>query len=228
MVKIILILKRLKNYNKIQKIKKKKKLITIGECSKFYWYILGAALCQLFSIFILGGLEIIGLLSNNPVLNSFSIMKSIYTFIGFIIFGTMHYFCFRGKKRLNEENDENILNYNENLLMHKSKNTYIQIFLVCFCYGLYLEIQNLLYNLGLEPLNIWTFSNMFTFLLLKKYYPFDIYNHHKLSIIFISITSSTFIFISSFLRDSSSKEEELNTYQKVEKYLEVIIFPYLL
>ena len=199
-------------------VEKRKKLITIGECSKFYLYILGAALFQFISIFILGGLENIGFFGIYPVLSTYRIIQSIYTYIGYIIFGIIYYFCFRGKKRTNEENDENILNFNENLLMYKSSNLYFQIFLVCFCYGLYLEIQNLLYNIGLEALNIWTFGTIFTFLLMKKYYPFDIYNHHKLSIIFISITSSIFIFISSFFPNSSSKDEEkLNTYQNVEK-----------
>ena len=50
---------------------------------------------------------------------------------------------------------------------------------------------------------------------MKKYFPYEIYIHHKLSMIFISITCLTFTLVCSLLPETSS-EEKLNTYQKVE------------
>ena len=48
---------------------------------------------------------------------------------------------------------------------------------------------------------------------MKKYFGFDVYRHHECSIIFIVITCSTLIFISSFL----TEENELNIYQIFEE-----------
>ena len=204
--------------NNSKKEEKRKKLITLGECSKFYFYILGYFACQFVSIFILGDLENIGLFGFYPILNSYNIMQSIYIYIGFIIFGIIHYFCFSEKKILKKNNNKNDLIYEDALLSNYSKKTYFQYFLVCFCFGLYLEIQNLLYSVGFQNLDFWSFETIFTFFLMKKYYPYYIYRHHKLSIIFISITCTTFILICSLLTESSS-EGELNTYQKVENKL---------
>ena len=195
---------------------KNKKLITLGECSKFYFNILGDVACKFVSIFIIGGLEKIGVFGFYPILKSYDAMQSIYTYIGYIIFGTIFYFCFRGKKKINENNNSNDLIYAEGLSMERSKKTYFQIFLVCFCFGLYLEIQNLFYGLGFQYLNFWAIGTIFTFLLMKKYFPFLIFRHHKLAIIFITITCMTFILICSILPESSS-EKKLNTYQKVEE-----------
>ena len=50
---------------------------------------------------------------------------------------------------------------------------------------------------------------------MKKYFPYAIFSHHKLSIIFMTITCLTFIFICSLLPESSS-DKKLNTYQKME------------
>ena len=84
---------------------KSKKLITLGECSKFYFNILGDVVCKFVSIFILGGLEKIGVFGFYPILKSYDVMQSIYTYIGYIIFGTIFYFCLRGKKIINENNN---------------------------------------------------------------------------------------------------------------------------
>ena len=86
-----------------------------------------------------------------------------------------------------------------------------------FLFCIFLEIQNFLYGIGIQYLNFWSFGTIFSFLLMKKYFPYDIYRHHKLAIIFISITISTFILICSFLPNSPEEGKKLNTYQKVEK-----------
>ena len=117
--------------------KKKKKLITLGECSKYYFIILGDMVCKFVSIFILDVLKNIRLFGSHPILKSYCVMKSIYTYIGYIIFGIINYFCFKEMKKLNDNNDLNILASEENLIMEKSKNTYLQIFLVCFCFAFF-------------------------------------------------------------------------------------------
>ena len=119
---------------------KSKKLITLGECSRFYFYILRDVVCKIVSIFILGGIENISLFGFYPILKSFDIMENIYNYIDFIIFGAIFYFFLRGKKKTNENKNSNTLVYEEDLLMDKSKSTYLYIFLVCFCFGLFLKL----------------------------------------------------------------------------------------
>ena len=89
--------------------------------------------CKFVSIFILDVLKNFGLFGFHPILKSYGVMKSIYTYKGYIIFGIINYFCFKERKKINENNDLNILASEEDLIMDKSKNTYLQIFLVCFC-----------------------------------------------------------------------------------------------
>ena len=62
---------------------------------------------------------------------------------------------------------------------------------------------------------------------MKKYFPYDIYIHHKLSMIFISIICLTFTLVCSLLPEIL-REKKLNTYKKVENDLEVIIIQYFL
>ena len=200
---------------------KSKKLITIGKCSKFYLNIIGSALFQLFAIFISGGLEqSLGLFGFFPFLNSYSIIQSIYTYIGYIIFGILYYFFFKKKKKLLKENPHLQLIYRIRILKVKSLLTYLQIFLVCFSFGFYIEVLNVLYGQGFHLLNYWTFEAIFTLLLMKKYFVMDIFRHQKCSIFFIVITCSSFILIASLIPSSIGEEgEELNTYQAIAKKL---------
>lgn len=200
---------------------KSKKLITIGECSKFYLYIIGSALFQFFAIFISGGLEAsLGLFGFFPILNSYSIIQSIYTYIGYIIFGILYYIFFKKKKKESKAKPAKQLIYQKKKLETKSLLTYLQIFLVCFCFGLYIEVLNVLYGLGFHLLNYWTFETIFTLLLMKKYFVMDIFTHQKCSIFFVVSTCSSCILIASLIPSSTSEEgEELNTYQVIGKQL---------
>ena len=110
---------------------------------------------------------------------------------------------------------EIVIKKNQKLIINPRK-TNLQLFLVCFCFTVYLELHKLLYNLGFQSLHFWTFETIFTFWLMKKYFVVDIYKHHKYSIIFIFLMSTIFLIISSLI---PSEESGLNAYQEiVEKY----------
>ena len=198
---------------------KNKKLITIGECSIFYLYLLGATICQVISILILGGFEEnIGLFGFSPILNSYSLMQSIYTYIGYLIFSPIF-------RCISKRNERKVNIQRKSLLIHNDltklnyKKLYLQIFLVSFCFGFYSEILNILYDQGFQLLNYWTFETIFTFLLVRKYFEVDIYKHHRFSIYFIVITCSIFLLVASLLPESSGKEEQFNTYQNINNKL---------
>ena len=202
--------------------KPKGKLISIGECSRFHLYILGATICQIISILILGGLKNdICLFGFSTVLNSYSNIIGIYTYIGYIIFSLIFKFISEKNERKasSEIERKSFLIHNELLLPRNYKNLYFKIFIVSFCFGFYSELLNLLYDLGFKLLNYWTFETIFAYLLIKKYFKFEIYSHHKCSVYFIVISVSIFLIIASLLPESSGEDGKLNSYQKVEKVL---------
>ena len=203
--------------NKQNKNEKNKKLITIGKCSRFYLYILGSSLCKFLSSMILGFKDKdMGLFGFSPVLYSYNSIQFLYTYIGYIIFGILiHFFFNTKKKKYANKTMEIVIKKNQKLIINPRK-TNLQLFLVCFCFTVYLELHKLLYNLGFQSLHFWTFETVFTFWLMKKYFVVDIYKHHKYSIIFIFLLSTIFLIISSLI---PSEESGLNAYQEiVEKY----------
>ena len=215
------------NNKKMEEIKNKnknKKLITLGDCSKFYLYILASAFFKFLCFLIIGNKEKkIGLFTFCPIINSYNITQSIYAYLGYIIFGAIFYFVFKGKHKKSEIEShaisEKLLIHNKIKITPKSRKTIFQIFLVCICYALYNEIQNILYNFGFQFFYYWTFETIFSYFLMKKYFEMDNYKHHKCSIIFMVITCSIFLLISSFLPGSSITENEktLNSYEIIEK-----------
>ena len=199
--------------------KKGKKLITIGNCSRFNLYILGSTLFVIFSLFLLGFQERdIGLFGFVPILYAYRSMQSIYTYLSYIIFGIIFHFCSKDKK----EEENNIFIKNLSSFYHKLKNqnktnNNLYIFLTCLCFVIYNEVQNLISSYSFQDLDFWSFDILFTFLLMKKYFEFDVHKHHKCSIIFVTIICTILIFIVSFLPNSATNN--LNQYEFVKKEL---------
>ena len=204
---------------------KKKSLISIGNCYKFYFYILGSSLFKVLYLMILGDKDNnFGLFGFAPILSSYNNMQSIYTYLGYIIFGIITYLCFNNKEKKNK----NVFLETLELIKDKMKNqdktkTKFQTFLVCLCFAFYKEIQNLLFSFGYQPLDYWTFEVIFTFLLMKKYFEVDIYRHHICSIIMISIICSFLLFVASFFPYSKKG----NQYEFVEEQLGSYLYSFI-
>ena len=192
------------------------KLISIGNCSKFYFYILGSALFKFCSIIILTEIgNNNGLFGFVPILSFYGSMQSIYTYLSYIIFGTIFQFCSKRKDR--DENKYNTLNTIHIKIINRYKNkTNLKFILTCFSFTIYSEIQNLLFSFGYDSLDFWTFELIFVFILMKKYFEFDIYRHHKCSIISIIIICTILLFIATFLPNFDSKMESQYEYVKNE------------
>ena len=219
--------------NNAQLNKKKAKLIKIGECLRFYLYLLGALISKLISIFLLGGFKNnMNLFGFSPILKSYNIIQSLYTYIGYIIFSFIFRLCSKHNE-ITSKKYKLIFMYN-NFSKPNYKKFCFQIFLVSFCFAFYYEAINILNSLDFQLLNFWSFETIFTFLLMQKYFKFDIYNHHKCSIYFIIISSSLFILIASLIPVSSGEEEKLNAYQKIKRkfgsyyYSIIIILIYII
>ena len=213
---------------------KKKKSISLGNCSRFYFYILGSNLFLLFSLFLLGFEQNdIALFGFIPILSSYTSMQSVYTYLGYIIFGLIFHFCSKNKNKeyIRVLNETLSLVY-EKLMNQKKPKTYFYIFLTCFCFAIYNEIQNIAAYFRFQDLDFWSLDILFTFLLMKKFFELDIQKHHKCSIIFVVVLCTIFILVITFL--PSPNIDNLNQYEFVNQqlgsyfYSFVIIFIFLI
>ena len=96
-----------------------------------------------------------------------------------------------------------------------TKKTKFLFVLVCFFFIVYTETENLLYSLGFQLLNYWTFETIFSILLMKKYFVFNFYIHHKCSLIFIISSCSACLLVASFLPNSTTGG--FNCYQVIKQ-----------
>ena len=206
----------------------KKKLITVGKCSKFNLYILYSALFKFLSLIILGDKgKNIGLCGFSPILYSYNSMQSLYTYFGYIVIGIICRYAFENRKKEIKISQGSFL-YNNPEFSKNTLKTKLYILLICFCYIFYLETENILYSKGLHLLNYWTFETIFLILLMKKYFNFHMYRHRKCSLIFIISGCSACLLVASFLPNSSTDDNSLNSYQIVNKqygsYLYCLLF----
>ena len=204
------------NISPIETMKiKNNRIINIGVCTKFYFYILGSALFKFFHLMILGSQEnMIALFGFSPIIFSYNSIQNINTYLSYIIFGTIFHFYFKGKNKDKDKLIINNLSLKHDLLINQdNKNFYIQIILTCLGFATYSEFQNLLFSNGYHPLDYWTFEIIFTFFFMRKYFEFGIYKHHKCSIFSAFFICTILLFIASFLPDTNIG----NQYQFVKK-----------
>jgi len=201
---------------------KKKKLITIGKCSKFYFYILSSILFKLFSFFLLGmeskDKKDVGLFGFVPILYSYRSMQSIYTYLSYILFGIIFRLCSKGKNKEDNKYIGKTLSIIYDKLMNQNKTKInLLMILTCFCFAIYNEMQNLLFSFSFHEFDFWSFDILFTFLLMKKYFEVDVQKHHKCSIIFVTIICTILIMILSFLPNVVTGD--LNQFEFVKEQL---------
>ena len=133
-----------------QILEKNKKPITFGKCSRFYLYMLGTCFFKILSLLILGANKDkeneFGLFGFCPVLNQYNFIQSIYTYIGYIIFGLIFYYFKDPDKSDSKEKKE----YNERMKeLCKNINLYLYfcIILSFFHYILFFLLNQIYQDL---------------------------------------------------------------------------------
>ena len=197
------------------------KFIRLGKFSRFYLYILGSVIFKFLESLSLGyknenGENKFSLYGFIPVLYDSNYMKSIYTYIGYILFGIIFFLIF-SKGQNNKENKKNLVPkgiiHNKDYTKTKTKKTYFIIFLFCFLFVFHTEIKKILYILNFQAFNIWTFDIFFMLFFLNKYFIINFFKHQKCSIYFIILTSSVMLILSSFLPFTIEDGEYINSYE---------------
>ena len=193
--------------------------IKLGRCSRFYLYILCSVIFKFLESISLGyknnnGDNKFSLYKFIPILYESNYMKSIYTYLGYIIFGTIFFLIFSRCQNI-KASKQNLVPKGiiHNKTSKKSKKTYFQIFLFCFFFVFHCEIKKILYILNFQPFNIWTFDIFFMLFFLNKYFIVTYFRHQKCSIYFIISTSAVMLLMSSILPFSKEDGEYINSYK---------------
>lgn len=207
-------------------------LISCGNCSTLYLYIVYRIIFKGLKDFILDDIFGIKIELNNHIL-----IKSIYKYIGFLLFSFLFY-TIRNKKNSNKNNNINIekvgKKFNNELIHYKSNYatnfSMFKLIITCILYVLFLEFIDISYSYGFHDLDLWIFNIAFAVLFISKYYSIKIYRHHFYSLSFIFFTNFVILTIKSFQVDDKNE----NVYDNVliffpSKYFcFLIIFLYIL
>ena len=170
------------------------KYIGCGELNSLYLYILYSILAKWFANFIF---EIpntkYGLFYIKPILSKYTLIKSLYKYLSFIIFSII-VFYYKDEKTDNEKNNESqsktqniskdtkkatLIYKKQSLLLNVSISEFLK---VCFIYVFFLEIIKITYSIGLHDLDLWMFNIVFTSLFIKYFYKKKTYNHQAYSL----------------------------------------------
>ena len=169
-------------------------------------------------------------LFNVPELKNHTLIKNLFLFLGFIIFGLIFFYIFIIKNNKKEQNlIENMKKQKVNSgLIHNKKikiqvsNSTIEILIVSLFFSIFYEIDKIFYSLGFYDLDLWGFNIIFTIFFIKIYFTLDQYSHQLYSLIFVFFVNLIFLIISSFL--PLKKDEPINSYDYIAELFKEQLF----
>ena len=206
----------------------KKCCIGFGKCSSLFLYVFYCILSHFIGDFIVS-LEIFDfhIIEDKkvnqdkkdyiPELKNHIDIKSLYNFIGFIIFGTLFlYFSKKDKeKKIITKKNENLVTtnfiYDENKI---SPNISVfKVLIICFIFIFHFKKSDIKYTFDFSRLDFWIFNTIFTFIFMYRSFNIKQYTHQILSLIFIFTLDFILTIIYSLLPRNNSE----NIYQKIGK-----------
>ena len=202
-----------------------RKLIGFGQCSPFFLFILGNAIFKclrecLFNFTAFDPKSEIGLFGFIPILSGHSIITNIYIYFSYITLGLIVYFIVN-KKIMIEKFKIKKKGKKGNELIHKkdiiiTTKRMFQILIVCLIFVLHSDLIKMLYLFGISGFDIWTSDILFILLFMNLYFSINIYKHQKYSLLFIIISCTILLFISTFFPYYEKKNSvNFNSYEIV-------------
>ena len=180
-----------------------------------------------------------GLFFFETELNKHIIIKSIYKYISFILFGTIFlYISSKSNNNKNEESKESKESRKSIYLIYLqktkiSKTSKFNLVLICFLYVYFLEFVEISYSVGFHDFDLWIFNIVFALFFISCYFSIEIYNHQKYSLLFIFFTNLFLIILGSFFSKGNNAYDttsRLFTYKLISIviYIIYIINSYLI
>ena len=152
-------------------------------------------------------------------MNEQTLIKSVYKYFGFILFGIIFYILKNKKsKKSDKANKANIettgKKFSTELIHYQRSNasnfSIVGLIITCILYVLFLEFIEISYFYGLHDLDLWIFNILFALIFLSKYYSINHYLHHLISLGFIFFTNLVILIIKTFIDDEKDKNKENN------------------
>ena len=204
--------------------------IGCGKISPLYFYILYSIIFKCLNDFILS----FGLIKNNTnyglfffetELNQHILIKSLYKYISFIIFGIILLYTSNKSKKDRERGNSKKLIHKKTKKLKISKASKFNLLLICFIYVYFLEFVEISYSLGFHDLDLWIFNIVFAPFFISRYFSIDIYKHQKYSLLFIFFTNLFLIIFKSFFPKDNNAYD---TTSKLFNYKLVSIVIYII
>lgn len=184
--------------------------IGIGNCSLTYLYMLGAALAKLFQDYLISLDDIKYELDYNifhiiTILKPHKLIRVLYGYISFIIFGTFFYYISE-KLKNNKKIEAKKSALQQNFIVNKINFTLrvkIELIIICGIYSLIKVFRKIASFYKVGDLDFWIFNIIFISLFMHYYFRIHIYKHHKFSLIFIFFTNLCLLFIAAAIKKNS-------------------------
>ena len=175
--------------------------IGLGKLSSLYLYIVYSIIFKCLKDFILTFESIKygeerGLFWISSELNNHILIKSLYKYISFIIFGIIFLYFTTIKKKEKEKNVTTKFLYNK--IDKISNSTKFWFFIMCLIYVFFLELIEISYSIGFHNCDLWIFNIAFTLMFISYYYSVKHYKHQIYSLSFIFFNNLIILIIKSF------------------------------
>ena len=193
-----------------------KSIIGFGRCSKYYLYILSSTIFKslrdcMFGFYTINPNSKIGLFGFIPYLADHYVIQSIYKYLGFMLGGVL--FMYISQKKLENESEKmvnkEIKKEKNNLKLEVALNSrrrenkkyakISQIIKIGLIYCVHNELSRIMYIFNFEGLDIWTVDALFIIIFMHLNFVVNSGKHKKYSMIFIILSATILLLISTFL-----------------------------
>ena len=206
--------------------------IGFGKCSFAYLYIVRKAIAELIEDYLLSLEDInskykFNIFHTRTVLKSHKLIKTLYRYISFIIFGLLFFYIQIAKKgKKNEEKKGNKENKEEDDKLERTTHTkYIvngfilpkkvlyELFIVCGLFTLFKVVRKIISFYKISDLDFWIFNIIFVTLYMHKYFGLKMYKHQKWALLFIFSTNCCLLSIAAFIPKTDGKSTTVKTHK---------------
>ena len=204
----------------------KKCPIGIGNCSIYNLYIFGAFIFHLLEDYLLSLDDIkenykYNLFGFTPVLKMHKIVRLLYKYMGFIVFGTI-FFYIQNAKGINNISSNQIEDSGQTISRkfssksnksnesNKPNKYYKELLIIGIIYSLQALTRKILTIFGFGKFDLWIFNIIFIFILMKKNFKIKIYKHQKYSLIFNFLSNFILLIVANLIKSYDSIKENSN------------------
>ena len=208
--------------------------IGFGNCSFAYLYIFGSYITRLIEDYLISLEDIKSTLKYNifhitTVLKSHKLIRVLYRYISFIIFGLLFFHISNNKKKSEKEKENEVeKNPHNKLIFQKhstTKRSLVELLIVSAFFTLIKILRKVISYYKVSDLDFWIVNIVFVTLYMNKYFGHNIHKHQQYSLYFIFLSNVCLLFIAAAIPKNKEKE---TIFKKLGWYSILILFAYII